>query len=93
MAPPEEPLVYGDVVVSHPGAASNVREAAAADGATAAKAARRKKVRYPPEAVPSARLVAFSVETGGRWSEDALDFLKKAAGRAAEGADRSGTTS
>ena len=42
------------------------------------------KVRYPPEAVPSARLVAFSVETGGRWSEDALHFLKKAAGRAAQ---------
>ena len=35
MAPPEEPMVYGDVVVSHPGAPSNVREAAAEDGGTA----------------------------------------------------------
>ena len=72
MAPPEEPLVYGDVVVSHPGAQTHVREAAAEDGAAAEKAAHRKRARYPPEQVPSARLVAFSVETGGRWSEDAL---------------------
>ena len=26
----------------------------------------------------------FSVETGGRWAEDALSFLKRAAGRAAQ---------
>ena len=84
MAPPEEPLVYGDVVVSHPGAPSNARDAAAEDGATALKAAHRKKARYPPEDVPGARLVAFSVETGGRWGDDALDFLRKAAGRAAQ---------
>ena len=84
MAPPEEPLVYGDVVVSHPGAPSHVREAAAEDGGTAEKAVLRKQARYPPAQVPSARLVVFSVETGGRWAEDALSFLKRAAGRAAQ---------
>ena len=47
-APPEEPLVYGDVVVSHPGAPSNVREAAAEDGGMAEKAVLRKQARYPP---------------------------------------------
>ena len=84
MAPPEEPLVYGDVVVSHPGAPSNVREAAAEDGGAAEKAVWRKQARYPPEQVPSARLVVFSVETGGRWGKDALTFLKRAAGRVAQ---------
>ena len=71
------------MVVSHPGAPSSARDAAVADGATAQKAGQRKKARYPPEEVPGARLVAFSVETGGRWGDDALDFLKKAAGRGA----------
>ena len=84
MAPPEEPLVYGDVVVSHPGAPSNARAAAETDGATARKAALKKARRYPPEEVPNARLVALAVETGGRWDPDAVDFLKKAAGRAAQ---------
>ena len=84
MAPPEEPLVYGDVVVSHPGAPSHARAAAETDGATARKAALKKAGRYPPEEVPNARLVALAVETGGRWDPDALDFLKKAAGRAAQ---------
>jgi hypothetical protein len=34
--------------------------------------------------VPNAKLVAFSVEAGGCWDEDALHFLKRAAGRASE---------
>ena len=46
-------------------------------------AAHRKRRRYPPENVPGAKLVPFSVETGGRWDEGSLRFLKRAAGRAA----------
>ena len=34
--------------------------------------------------MPSAKLIAFSVETWGRWSPDAIDFLRRAAGRAAQ---------
>jgi len=83
-APPEEPLTYGDVVVGHPCAESWVREAAEVDGATAEAGVRRKVRRYPPEDLPSAKLVAFSVETWGRWAPGALDFLRRAAGRAAQ---------
>ena len=81
---PEEPTTYGDVVVSQARAESHVRAAAAVDGATARGARRRKRTRYPEEEVPGAKLVAFSVETGGRWDEPALSFLKRAAGRAAQ---------
>ena len=41
-------------------------------------------MRYPPERVPGAKLVAFSVETGGRWDRSTLNFLKRAAGRVSE---------
>ena len=83
-APPEGPLTYGDVVVGHPCAQSWVREAAEVDGATAEAGVRRKVRRYPPEDLPSAKLVAFSVETWGRWAPGALEFLRRAAGRAAQ---------
>ena len=59
-----------------------VRLGAAADGAVAAEATTRKERRYPPEQVPGAKLVAFSVEAGGRWADGALNFLRRAAGRA-----------
>ena len=62
---PEEPTTYGDVVVSQTRAESWVRLGASADGAVAAEAAARKGRRYPPEQVPGAKLVAFSVEAGG----------------------------
>ena len=81
---PEEPTTYGDVVVSQARADSWVRLGAATDGAVAAEAAARKARRYPPEEVPGAKLVAFAVEAGGRWSKDAKDFLWRAAGRASE---------
>ena len=81
---PEEPTTYGDVVVSQPRADSWVRLGAAADGAVASGAATRKHRRYPPDQVPGAKLVAFSVEAGGRWDEAALAFLRRAAGRASE---------
>ena len=81
---PEEPTTYGDVVVSQARAESWVREGAATDGAVALAAARRKRARYPPDRVPGAKLVAFSVETGGRWDSGSLNFLRRAAGRASE---------
>ena len=81
---PEEPTTYGDVVVSQARADSWARRGAAADGAVAAEAVARKVRRYPPEQVPGAKLVAFSVEAGGRWSKGAKDFLWRAAGRASE---------
>ena len=39
----------------------------------------RKQARYPPAQVPSARLVVFSVETGGRWAPEALTILRNLA--------------
>ena len=81
---PEEPTTYGDVVVSQARADSWVREGAAADGAVAKAATRRKHHRYPPDRVPGAKLVAFSMEVGGRWDRSSLSFLWRAAGRASE---------
>ena len=81
---PEEPTTYGDVVVSQARADSWVREGAVTDGAAAKAAAHRKRQRYPPEEVPGAQLVAFSVEAGGRWDNGSLNFLRRAAGRASE---------
>ena len=78
----EEPTTYGDVVVSQARADSWARRGAAADGAVAAEAVARKVRRYPPEQVPGAKLVALSVEAGGRQGKDAKDFLWRAAGRA-----------
>ena len=69
--PPEDPLTYGDVVVSHPEASAWLGAAANTDGATAASAARGKHSRYPAWALPGGRLVAFSVETFGRWDAEA----------------------
>jgi len=81
---PEEPTTYGDVVISQARADSWVREGAAADGAVAKAAKRRKHRRYPPDRVPGEKLVAFSAEVGGRWDSSSLDFLRRAAGRASE---------
>ena len=80
---PEEPTTYGDVVVSQARAESWVTTAAAADGAAAKEAARRKRVKYPDDKVPGAKLIPFALEAGGRWDPDATHFLRRAAGRAA----------
>ncbi|MED5335788.1 MAG: hypothetical protein VX880_05700, partial [Bacteroidota bacterium] len=64
--PPEDPLVYGDVVVSHPEAACWVQASATRDGAAAESAAKGKHARYPAFALPGGRLVPFSVEAFGR---------------------------
>ena len=77
--PPNDPLVYGDVVVSHPEAAAWLDAAAARDGAAAEGAAKGKHTRYPVFALLGGRLVPFSVETFGRWGAEALEFLRDAA--------------
>ena len=77
--PPADPLVYGDVVVSHPEASSWLSGAAARDGAAAEGAAKGKHSRYPGFALPGGRLVPLSVETFGRWGSEALKFLRSAA--------------
>ena len=81
---PEEPTTYGDVVVSQACADSWAARGAASDGAVAQEARKRKEKRYPPEDAPGTKLVAFSVEVGGRWDDKALAFLHRAAGRAAQ---------
>ena len=65
--PPSDPLIYGDVVVTHPEGSACLRKAADEDGAAAAGAAADKHRRYPAWALPGGRLIPFSVETFGRW--------------------------
>ena len=77
--PPADPLVYGDVVVSHPEGAAGLAAAAAQDGATDEGAAKGKHSRYPAFALPGGRLVPLSAETFGRWGSEALKFLRSAA--------------
>ena len=82
--PPSDPLVYGDVVVSHPEGSAYLHAAADRDGAAAAGAADGKHRRYPAWALPGGRLVAFSVETFGRWGKEAIEWLRAAADAVAE---------
>ena len=82
--PPSDPLVYGDVVVSHPEATAWVAAAAERDGAAAEGAAKEKHARYPAFALPGGRLVPLSVETFGRWGSEALGFLREAANATCE---------
>ena len=82
--PPSDLLAYGDVVVTHPEGSAWLHAAADSDGAAAAGAADGKHRRYPAWALPGGRLVAFSVETLGRWGAEALDWLRGAADAVAE---------
>ena len=82
--PPSDPLVYGDVVVSHPEGSAWLHRAADVDGATAAAAAEGKHRRYPASALPGGRLVPFSVETFGRWGAEAMEWLRGAVDAVAE---------
>ena len=77
-------LVYARYRTCVPCAARWVREAAEVDGVTASAGARRKVTRYPSKKLPSVKLAAFSVETRGRWAPGAVDFLRRAARRAAQ---------
>jgi hypothetical protein len=82
--PPSDPLVYGDVVVTHPEGSAWLHAAADTDGAAAAGAADGKHRRYPAWALPGGRLVPFAVETLGRWGVEALEWLRGAADAVAE---------
>ena len=82
--PPSDPLVYGDVVVTHPEGSAYLHAAADSDGAAAAGAADGKHRRYPAWALPGGRLVPFSVEAFGRWGSEALDWLRGAVDAVAE---------
>ena len=54
------------------------RHAADSDGAVLATARRRKERTYPELVGPEsrARLVVLALETGGRWSDEALAFVR-----------------
>ena len=82
--PPSDPLVYGDVVVTHPEGSAWLHSAADTDGAAASGAADGKHRRYPPWALPGGRLVPFAVETLGRWGAEASDWLRGAVDAVAE---------
>ena len=81
---PSDPLVYGDVVVTHPEGSARLHAAADADGAAAAGAADDKHRRYPASLLPGGRLVPFSVETFGRWGAEARGWLRDAVDAVAE---------
>ena len=58
------------------------RGASTLDGAVLVKARRRKERTYPELLLPGskARLVVLALETGGRWSSEALAFVRLLAG-------------
>ena len=82
--PPSDPLVYGDVVVTHPEGSAWLHAAADTDGAAAAGAADGKHRRYPAWLLPGGRLVPFSVETFGRWGAETMEWLRAAIDAVAE---------
>ena len=84
VGPPSDPLVYGDVVVTHPEGSAWLHAAADAGGAAAAGAADGKHRRYPAWLLPGGRLVPFSVETFGRWGAETIEWLRGAVDAVAE---------
>ena len=83
-APPDAPVTYLDVKVTHPCSATYVAGAARENGFAAQKAEEAKHARYPANTPGvSGRLVPLVVETYGRWGKEGLRFLKKATGRTA----------
>ncbi|MEC9233330.1 MAG: hypothetical protein VX403_05420 [Planctomycetota bacterium] len=84
-APPDAPITYVDVVVTHPTSAAYRAEAARENGYAAAKAEEGKHVRYPENGRVRGRLVALAVETYGGLGEEGLRFLRRAAERACYG--------
>ena len=81
-APPDAPVTYLDMKVTHPCAATYIHGAAAANGHAARQAEAGKHGRYPPNPRVRGRLVPLVAETYGRLGEEGLRFLRKAAGRA-----------
>ena len=81
-APPAEPVQYLDTEVTHPCSHSYVVGAAAENGYAARRAEQVKHARYPQQPGTTGRLVPLVAETYGRWGDEALSFLRRAAGRA-----------
>ena len=75
--------VLGDVCVTHPLAASNVRAAALRDGAAAAAADKRKRDKYGRTGTGACTFVPLSHETYGRVGPAAFAFLNRIADVAA----------
>ena len=83
-APPDAPVTYLDVKVTHPCSATYVAGAAGENGFAARKAEGDKHARYPANTPGiSDSLVPLVVETYGRWGKEGLSSLKKATGRTA----------
>ena len=53
--------------------------AAREDGASLARARRRKERTYPELGRNGTRLVVLGCEVGGRWNDEALDFVRRLA--------------
>ena len=83
-APPDEPLIFADVVVTNPVANSVAGHAASEDGWAAEGAAKRKHARDPPGPRIRGHLVPLAVEAFGRWGKEARKFLRHAASRASQ---------
>ena len=49
------------------------------DGAVPARAQRDKEATYPELLTGRCRLVVMAIETGGRWSSEAADFVRQLA--------------
>ena len=67
-----------DTTLVSPLHADGSRHAADSDGAVLATARRRQERTYPELVGPesSARLVVLAMETGGRWSDEAMAFVR-----------------
>ena len=65
-APPDAPITYLDMVVTHPCVAAHLHGAATGNGHAASQAEAGKHARYPANAHVRGRLVPFAVETYGR---------------------------
>ena len=84
-APPDAPVTYADVVVTHPSAETYLHQAAGENSHAASQVEAGKHQRYPPggrDGSVRGRLVPLAVETYGRLGAEGLRFLRKAAGRA-----------
>jgi hypothetical protein len=82
--PPDDPVIYGDVVIGHPLAQLHCRAAAQEDGATARLKEAGKHRRYPDTRLHRGRLVVLAAETYGRWGREARQLFKTAAERAGQ---------
>ena len=82
--PPDDPLVYGDVVVIHPNVSSHQSRAARRDGGAAMIAEAGKRRRYPADRLSRGRLVPLAFEAHGQVGPEAFALLKTAARRAGQ---------